>query len=239
MNNTKTKAILTAVMKILHSPRNQVSESELKEILGKSKSSFYRYIDMLTKDPFLENESLLIKTKQDRANENLYSLNKSLFKYFAPEHLETAFYLEAYKKIGCLLSNENFKKDTERVKKEYFKLNGRGEQLERKFYYLTKTADIQKYRDEDLSIITLALIDNYTLFMKYNGKTYDNVLPLTLLQYRDGLYLIAYKDTVDESNIRKFKLSRLEEIHMNKCKFEYPRAGNQVSTLQRLQTIYW
>lgn len=220
----KTQLILAAVMKILRSPRNIITEEELKTTLGKSKSSFYRYIGELTEDVFIEDEPLLIKTKSEEGN--LYSLNKTLFRYFVPEHLESCFYLEAYKKLGSLLSNENFKKDTDRIKDEVFQLNGRGEQLERKFYYLTKLYDMQKYREEDLSLITLALIENFVIGMRYNGKTYKKILPLTLCQYRDGLYLIAYKESPGEQNIRKFKLSRLESVLMSQEKFSYPPDWN-------------
>jgi predicted DNA-binding transcriptional regulator YafY len=217
----KSEIILQTVLNILHSPRQQISENELKKLFGKSKSTFYRYVDELTKFELVDGEPALRKIKED--DSFIYTLNKNMFKYFIPEHLETGFYMEAYKKLGSMLENPQFAEDVDYLKKEILQLNGRGEQLERKFYYLSKVSSNETKPDcTNQADSVRALIDNQVISLFYNNKKYDPVYPLALCQYRDSLYLIAYKEKEKPENIRKFKLNRIQSIEVLEDKFFYP-----------------
>lgn len=83
-------------------------------------------------------------------------------------------------------------------------------------------------KSPNLEAIIKALVGSRRLLIKYNGKdkgTHNRaveIFPLTLVQYRDDLYLIAYKTKMSEENIRHFKVSRIREIMESKEKFTYP-----------------
>jgi predicted DNA-binding transcriptional regulator YafY len=216
---TKSEVILGIILKILHSPQQSIGVDEFKAITGKSKSTYYRYIEELTEFNLLDGEPLLIVTSE--AGVQRFRLNKSLFKYFIPEHLESAYFLEAYKKTGAMLKNAQFDEDIKTLKDDVFRLNGKAEELSRKFYHLSKVHEASESL-EFTSKLVKALIENYTLEFFYNGKKYKNVHPLTLVSYREALYLIGFKDEFKPENIRKFKLSRFEQIEVGDEKFSYP-----------------
>jgi predicted DNA-binding transcriptional regulator YafY len=219
----KTEAYISIIMQIMRSPRRMISKEDLAKKLKKPYSTLQRYLAELKKDILLDGKPLLLEIQN--GENKAYTLNESMFKYFYPSHLETAFYLEAYQKLGSLLDHKNLSSDIKELKEEVFQLNGRSEQMKRKFYYLTKTNST--FTDVDLefqSIIVNALINNQKLKLTYNDKDYDEVYPLTLCQTRDSLYLIAYKGPISDDQIRKFKINRIENIDFSDEIFVYPTA---------------
>ena len=217
----KTDQILRAMLKIFNSPRQRISEDEFKKITKKSKSSFYRYVAELTKFEDAEGVPILRRIKD--GDQYWFELNKSMFKYFIPEHLESAYFMEAFKAIGYLLQNKQFNEDITFLKKDIFQLNGRSKELEKKFFYLSKIVT-PKINEEILNITISSLIENRIISLEYSGKRYPNVFPLTLCQYRDALYLLAYKEQMGE--LRKFKIDRIERIIASNETFKYPNKWN-------------
>ncbi|MCT4642655.1 MAG: WYL domain-containing protein [Bacteriovoracaceae bacterium] len=147
-----------------------------------------------------------------------------MFKYFYPTHLESAYYLEAYQKLGSLLDHKNLQQDIKDLKNEVFNINGKAEKMSRMFYYITRTGSKNDSQDlEHQAIIVQALIENKILNLQYNDKSYK-VLPLCISQYRDSLYLIGYKNKKDVNNIRTFKFKRISDADITMESFEYPKA---------------
>lgn len=177
-----------------------------------------RYLKEMREKYLIDGEPVLFELTE--GDELFLSINKSMFKYHYPAHLETAFYFEAYQKIGHFLDHKNLRDDLDTLKSEVFRLNGRGEQLARKFHYLSKT-DGQTTKNDNQSILVQALIENKKLNVNYNDKEYD-LYPICLTMYRGALYLIAYKDTMLAENLRHFKLIRFNYIEIKDEIFPYP-----------------
>jgi predicted DNA-binding transcriptional regulator YafY len=217
----KTEAFLQIIMLIMHSPRRVVSKSELEERLQKPYSTFQRWLAELREKYIIDGHPIVLEIMD--GDEKAYTLNNNMFKYFYPSHLETAYYFEAYQKLGSLLDHKNLEEDVNELKEEVFNLNGRGEQMKRKFYYLSKTKSSNEIIDlQHQGLIVQALIENKILNLKYNNKDYE-VLPLCICQYRDALYLIGYKEAAHDDNIRKFKFKRMDHIEITDEIFEYPK----------------
>jgi predicted DNA-binding transcriptional regulator YafY len=220
----KSEIILEVVLKILHSRAQYITKDDLESIIGKSRSSYYRYVEELTKYPLPDGSPALIKSQQ--GDKDIFSLNKSILKYFAPEHYETAFYFQAYKKLSFLMENTNFKSDLEEIKKDVFQMNGKAEQFERKFHYLSKANDPDKQEFKLANILTpivSSLINNNIIHFGYFKKEYT-VAPLTLSQYKDALYLICYINPEQMDEIRIFKLDRIADVKILDQGFTYPSA---------------
>lgn len=215
----KAHAYIQIILNIIHSPGQRVSEQELAESLQKPYSTLKRYLSEL-KNIILENGSSPI-IQESISGINYYTLNKSLFKYFYPEHLETAFYFEAYHKIGNLLQSSNFKEDVTNLKEEVFNLNGKSEEFSRKFFYKSSTQSTNTSL-EFQAIIVQSLIENKKIKLLYSDKEYC-IEPLCLTQYRDSLYLVAYNELKE---IRRFKFNRIQAIELTSTTFKYPTAKN-------------
>lgn len=113
---TKTEVSLSLISKIFSSPKNEVDTSILKELSG-SKSAFYRNLKEFTETE-IEGAGAIFKRIQQGETDKLI-LNRSMLKHFIPEHLETAFVFEAYKKLGAMISSSNFESDVKELKKMF------------------------------------------------------------------------------------------------------------------------
>ena len=154
---------------------------------------------------------------------NYITINKSMFKYHFPDHLESAFYFEAYQKIGHHFNHQNLSRDIENLKKYVFDLKGKGEEFKRKFHYLSNTDEKKKDSDHQ-AIIIKSLISNLKLKAKYKNKDYI-ILPLCLTMHKGSLYLVAYKDFPNDKNLRHFKLIRFNQLELLDENFKYPTAA--------------
>ena len=56
-------------------------------------------------------------------------------------------------------------------------------------------------------------------------KAAIEIFPLTLVQYRDDLYLVAFKSEMKDENMRHYKVSRILEVMESKNGFKYPSAS--------------
>ena len=214
----KTEIFIQLILEIMNTPRNMVATSEFIAKHEINYKTWRRYIKEMREKYIVDGLPVLQEHAEE--SETYITLNKSMFKYHYPTHLETAFYLEAYAKIGHFLDHKNLKKDIEEIKSEVFELNGRGEQLTRKFHYLSKT-DGQATKNDNQSILVQALIENKKVTAVYNEKDYT-LFPLCLTMYRGSLYLVAYKDAMLVENLRHFKLVRFNHIEITSDFFSYP-----------------
>jgi len=79
-----------------------------------------------------------------------------------------------------------------------------------------------------LEHIIKALVGNRKMFIRYQDidQTKEaraiSIFPLTLVQYRDDLYLCAYKNEMKDENLRHYKVSRILEIMESTEGFRYP-----------------
>lgn len=216
---TKNEKILEIFAIVLNSPFNKISIDELSCLAG-SKATKYRFINELTSYT-LENDPLFYKIQE--GNRDFLVLNKSILKHYSPEHLDTAFFLEAYMKLGHQLTSYGLKQDIKELKNDVFCLNGESEALSRKFYYLDNVNRSSFSNEFVLSTLITALTTNYKVCVSYKNSEEIELYPLSLIQYRDALYIIFSKDeTFTQDALRTYKLDRIKSISKTDKKFKYP-----------------
>lgn len=215
----KTEIFINMIIDILNHPKNRVNEKDIQDKYDINYKTWRRYVKEM-KEKFHNQEHLPIFQIIEEGEQTYIGLDKTMLKYHYPSHLETAFYFEAYKKIGYMFNHQNLSKDLEMLKDEVFQLNGRGEQLSRKFYYHSKI-DGKNKNDDNQAIVVQSLIENKKLKAIYNEKEYT-LYPLCLTMNRGSLYLVAFKNAMIHSNIRHYKLMRFNHIDILDEPFSYP-----------------
>jgi hypothetical protein len=214
---TKTDRVILLIQTICRSPRLSLTEKKVKEILGDpSRAQWYKLRLELLEDVGLRRAILLEQTDEE-GNTN-FQLNQCDWFHYLEGSQEIQFILKFYRELGHLFP----KIDTDGITTS-------SKNLDRKFHYLCKikAKDSLERGEHHLETIMRALIGNRKLLIDYKGshdtkeKTID-IFPLTLTQYRDDLYLMAYKSEIKDENIRAYKISRINKIQSLKDSFKYP-----------------
>lgn len=214
---TKTDRIILLIQTICRAPRLSLSEKKVKEILGNpSRAQWYKLKQELSEDVG-QRRAILLELTDEEGNTN-YQLNQCDWFHYLEGSQEIQFILKSYKELGHLFP-----------KIETDGISTSSKNLERKFHYLCKlkAKDNSEKKEHHLEIIMRALIGNRKLLIDYKGsndskeKTVD-IYPLTLTQYRDDLYLLAYKSEIKDENIRAYKISRMVKVQSLKDSFKYP-----------------
>jgi len=215
---TKTDACLLLVQTICKAPRLTLTDKKVREILGEpSKAQYHKLINELTEDVGAR-KAILLKQKDDEGNIQ-FQLNHCDWVHFIEGTQEIHFILKSYKEMGHLFP----KIDVDGV-------SVHAKNIDRRFHYLSqvKVKDSTEGLQNHLETIIKALVGNRRIFIKYKDsdknkeKTTTEIFPLTLVQYRDDLYLVAYKGEIGDENIRHYKVSRILEIIESKSTFRYP-----------------
>ena len=214
---TKTDRIILLIQNICRAPRLSLSEKKVQEILGDpSRAQWYKLKQELLEDVGVR-RAILLEITDDEGN-TTYQLNQCDWFHYLEGTQEIQFILKSYKELGHLFP-----------KIETDGITTTSKNLDRKFHYLCKIKAKERFGkgEHHLETIMRALVGNRKLLIDYKGnndlktKTID-IFPLTLTQYRDDLYLMAYKSEIKENNIRAYKVSRIEKIQNLKVTFKYP-----------------
>jgi hypothetical protein len=215
---TKTDRILLLIQTICKMPRLTLSEAKVKDILGNpSKAQYHKLINELMEDNGAR-KSILLKQKDENSNIT-FQLNDCDWVQYIEGKQEIHYILKSYKEMGHLFP----KIDVDGVS-----VNTKN--IDRRFHYLckVKVKVVDSKLNNHLEMLIKALVGNRRVFIKYKDKDKENekraveIYPLTLVQYRDDLYLVAYKAEMKEENIRHYKVSRILEIIESKEGFRYP-----------------
>jgi hypothetical protein len=219
---TKTDRIILLIQTICRAPRLSLTEKKVKEILGDpSRAQWYKIKQELLQDVG-QRKAILIEQTDEEGNIS-YQLNQCDWFQYLEGSQEIQFILKSYKELGHLFP----KIETEGV-------SANSKSLDRKFHYLCKIKANRKNNLDNTHFVELiirALIGNRKLLIDYKGahdeknKTID-IYPLTLTQYRDDLYLMAYKNEMKDENIRSYKISRISKLQSLKETFKYPLEKN-------------
>lgn len=214
---TKTDRIILLIQMICRSPRLSMSEKKVKAILGEpSRAQWHKVKKELLEDNG-ERRAILQEVKDDEKNVS-YQLNQCDWFHYLEGTQEIQFILKFYRELGHLFP----KIDTDGI-------TASSKILDRKFHYLCKiqVRENKENGEHHLETIIRALTGNRKLLIDYKGtsdtkeKTVD-IFPLTLTQYRDDLYIMAYKNEMKDENIRAYKVSRIVKIQEVKDTFKYP-----------------
>ena len=217
-NYTKTDSFLLLIQTICKAPRLTLSEAKVQEILGDvSKSQYHKLVNELISEVG-ERKAILLKQKDENGNIH-FQLNDCDWVQYLEAKNEIHFILKSYKEMGHLFP----KIDVDGV-------SVHSKNLERRFHYLcqVKVNEVEGNIHNHLEDIIKALVGSRRLLIKYKDldkakeKTTTEIFPLTLVQYRDDLYLVAYKTEMKDENLRHYKVSRILEIIETKTSFKYP-----------------
>jgi hypothetical protein len=215
---TKTDRVLLLVQMICKAPRLTLTDGKVREILGKpSKAQYHKLINELCLDVG-ERKAILLKQKDENGNIN-FQLNQCDWIHFIEGTQEIHYILKSYKEMGHLFP---------RIDVDGVSVHSKN--LDRRFHYLcqVKVKENSKNLNNHLEMIIKALVGNRRLFIKYSDKDKEKekmtteIFPLSLVQYRDDLYLVAYKGEMKDETIRHYKVSRILEIFESKEGFRYP-----------------
>ena len=215
----KTDRFILLLQTICKAPRLSLSEKKVKEIMGSpSRANWYKIKQELLED--IGQRKAILLEKKDAEGNISYQLNQSDWYSYLEGTQEIQFILKSYKELGHLFP-----------KIETDGITTSSKHLDRKFHYLCKIKVKTEETDDHLEVIIRALVGNRKLLIDYTSygeteqKTID-IYPLTLTQYRDDLYLMAYKKEISKENIRAYKISRIEKIQELKETFKYPMEKN-------------
>ena len=214
---TKTDRIILLIQTICSSPRLCLSEKKVQEILGNPSRAQWDKLKQELLEEVGQRRPILLEIEDDEGNTS-YQLNQCDWYNYLEGTQEIQFILKFYRELGHLFP----KIDTDGISTS-------SKTLDRKFYYLCKFKAKENLETgtNHLETIIRALVGNRKLLIDYKGtqdtkgKTVD-IYPLTLTQYRDDLYLMAYKSEIKEDNVRAYKISRIEKIVEVKDTFKYP-----------------
>lgn len=218
---TKTDRFLILIQTICQSPHLSMSEEKIRDILGHpSRAQWYKLKQELTTESG-QRKALLIEKKEENGS-IFYQLNQSDWYSFLEGTQELQFVINSYRELGHLFPRF----DTEG-------LSASSKNIHRKFHYLCKIKANKSLTENNNHVETIirALVGNRKLLIDYRGtndqkaKTID-IYPLTIVQYKDDLYLMAYKSEMREDSIRVYKISRIEKIQNLKETFKYPLEKN-------------
>ncbi len=213
MKQNKTDRYLNLLLEMANTSGWVISENKLIELLGNpSKSQFYLYLSELTEGN-ADRAPLLERIKTDEST--TYKLHHQTWKSFYEATQEGDFMLEAHRKLGHLLDTEYIDSD--------FDFETTTKNIDRKFFYLSKLQAIPKSPESTkiFKAIIKAVVGSNKVFIKYNNNTYD-IFPVSICQYRDDLYLIAFKDKIKDENLRTFKICRITQTMESVESFVYP-----------------
>ncbi|MDB9787001.1 WYL domain-containing protein [Bacteriovoracaceae bacterium] len=211
----KTDRYINLILKIANTNGWLIHESKLKELLGHpSKSQFYNLLNDLTTDS-ADRPAILFRIVQD--DEIYYKLHDRTWENFFIAKEEGEFLLQCHKKLGYLIESGLCDIDL-MAEKSTIRAN-----LNRKFVYLSAVQgkEFNSSQKNNMQTIIKGLISENKLRLNYSNKVYT-VLPISLCQYRDDLYLVGYKDDVLDSQLRVFKVLRIESIETMTETFSYP-----------------
>lgn len=220
-NYNKTDSFLLLVQTICKAPRLTLSDEKVRDILGNpSKAQYHKYIHELTND-VSERKAILLKQKDENGNISFQLKDCEWIQYLNAKK-SMHFILKSYKEMGHLFP----KIDVDGV-------SVHAKDLERRFHYLcqVKVKENIGNLNNHLEMVIKALVGNKRLLIKYTDKDKAKekmtaeIFPLTLVQYRDDLYLVAYKNEMKDENLRHYKVSRILEIFESKAGFKYPPAN--------------
>lgn len=209
VKDKKSERFLLLLQAICRRPNLRLSEKEAYELLGgASKATFYRNIQELTND-FGDRRAILVKHK-DENNNVFYTLNKSDWYCYLEGQQKLQFIFGAYREMGHLLP----KLENEGVEEEL-------KDSDRKFMYRSSIKTKENNSENILDSIIRSLVGEKKMLIEYKRKTVD-IYPLTLCQYRDELYLLAYKNEMKKENIRSYKITRFQKAIELAEGFRYP-----------------
>ena len=217
-DNTKTDRILLLVQTICKAPRLTLSDKKVREILGNpSKAQYHKIINELIEDVG-ERKAILLKLR-DEEGQLQFQLNQCDWVHFLEGTQEIHFILKSYKEMGHLFP----KIDVDGV-------SVHSKNLDRRFHYLcqVRVSESNENLSTHLEQVIKALVGNRKIFIRYQDQDKSKernaipIFPLTLVQYRDDLYLVAYKSEMKDENLRHYKISRILEIMESTEGFRYP-----------------
>lgn len=214
----KTDRVLLLIQLICRAPLLTLSDKKVKEILGNpSKAQYHKIINELTNDRE-PRKAILLKIKDE--NDNIkFQLNQCDWVQYIEGTQEIQFILKTYKELGHLFP----KIDSDG-------LPANSKHLDRRFYYLSQSRVKEELMGghNHLEKLIKAIVGNRRLLIRYKGKSESDekkaieIFPLTIVQYKDDLYLVAYKSEMSDENLRNYKVSRILEILEKKETFKYP-----------------
>lgn len=218
---TKTDRVLLLVQSICKAPRLTLSDAKVRDILGNpSKAQYHKVINELTGE-IGERKAILLKRKDSEGNIS-FQLNECDWIQYIEGSQEIHYILNSYKELGHLFP----KIDVDGV-------SVHSKNLDRKFHYLSqvKLSEASKNIGAHLEMVIKALIGNRRLLIRYKDTNREKekflveIFPLTVVQYRDDLYLVAFKSEMKDENLRHYKISRILEVVESKDKFKYPSSS--------------
>ena len=215
---SKTSTFLSILYRISLSPNRCLPESTIRQLMSHpTKSTWHRQISELLKGS-KEVPALLIETINP-LGERLFCLNSEGWQSFLDANKEGKFLLECYRQIGYLLESDLTQMvfELSEVDRKHF------DRLGRKFLHLVKIKANQTARSRVvLDTVIQGLIGERQLELTYDAGI-RTVMPLTLCQYRDDLYLLCYRfKEGSQWEKRTYKLSRISGIRLLEKKFPYP-----------------
>lgn len=211
----KTESFLLLIQTICKAPRLRLSDAKVREILGNpAKATYHRLINELCED-IGERKKILIRIKED---DNIwFQLNDCDWIQYLDGKSEIQFILKSYREMGHLMPSLNVDDMVIQPKN-----------IDRRFHYLCKyKVKENSTLGNHLEKVIRSLVGSKKLLIKYpDGKSKTvktvSIIPLTLVQYRDDLYLVAFKDEEKAGNLRHYKVSRMIEVHETNNSFRYP-----------------
>ena len=217
----KPNRYLLLIQEISKATLLTISEKKLKDILGNpSRAQFHKDVTELTTDVGPRKAILLKKVDED--GNITYQLNETAWVQYLEAGAEIEFILKTYKELGALFP----KIDVDGLPLP--------KSLDRKFFNLPQSKmKIKPSHEMTLDKIIKALVGTKQLLIRYEStkvgdekikeeKKSVEILPLTIVNHREDLYLCAYKGSISPSNFRSYKISRILEIHETKNTFKYP-----------------
>lgn len=217
----KAEFIMTLLGNLIQAKGNKLSIEKVKELFPKARSSYFRNVSELLSFSMPNGEPLLRKIKEDEIE--YIAINKSFSKDYIPDGEDNIFNLQALLKIGHLLDNSLVDEALKDIK-DIYHINGKAKEINEKFYHLSRLSTVND-RDIYSSLLT-ALLKNYKVNFEYNSKSYEGYHLLSLCQYRDSLYVLAFEKKYSLSKVKTFKLSRFKAVTILEETFEYPSKWN-------------
>lgn len=213
----KAEFILSFVGHLLEAKNQQLSIEKVKELYPKARSSFFRNISEITNFMMPSGESLFIKFED--GDKTYIKINNKFTTKLIPDGEKNVFDLQNFIKVGSLLDRTLMKEVLSDLKSIY-QINGKGKELDQKFFHHSR---LETHHDSGLyREIVNALLGNIVIDFIYNDKEYFGYKFLSLCQYRDAIYVNAFKGEFNFNSVKTFKLIRFKSISMTSEKFKYP-----------------
>ncbi|MEH0862300.1 WYL domain-containing protein [Halobacteriovorax sp. DPLXC-1] len=221
-----TQKFFNVIEAILSHNKGQVSEEELKSLLGNPpRSTWFKQ----KKELINENYGLIDEFKSPDG-QSYFTLKPFNNQYNYLEKREL-YIMEAYKHLGFLL-DANF--DAIKFHSSQTVSTKDINELSRKFFYLSKNhaKTSTKEQKEIYENLTTSLLQNKEVYLHYpssndlTGENLRRIRPLTICYHLDDLYLLAYEEKIENGDAkwvdRNFKLSRIKSLELSNNTFKYP-----------------